>query len=72
MKQGDVTNVKANVTGSVTYKWSSNAGDLFGSGATVLFGAGSCCTGGHTITCTVSDTHGNAESKTVCVNVTLH
>jgi len=69
LKQGDVTNIKANISGTASYAWSSSAGDLMGTGGTILFGAGSCCTGGHTVTCTVSDTHGNSEAKSVVINV---
>jgi hypothetical protein len=69
LKQGDVTNIKADVTGSVTYAWACSSGDIFGNGNVILFGAGSCCTGGHTITCTVTDEHKNSESKSVEINV---
>jgi hypothetical protein len=69
LKQGDVTNIKASITGSGTCAWSTSAGDLFGNGGVILFGAGSCCTGNHTITCTVSDTHGNSEAKSVVIFV---
>ena len=68
--QGNVTNITANVSGSsVTYAWSASAGDIFNSGKTVLFGASTCCTGNHTITCTVKDANENTESKSVIVKV---
>lgn len=67
--QGNVTNITADVTGSVTYAWAASAGDIFNSGKTILFGASTCCTGMHDITCTVTDTYGNSESKTVHVKV---
>ena len=69
LKHGNVTNIKATVTGAVTYSWSCSSGDIFGSGNNVLFGASTCCTGGHTITCTVSDSNKNTESKSVFINV---
>lgn len=69
LKQGDVTNIKANVTGTVTYAWSITAGDVFGSGNNVLFAAGSCCTGNHTVTCKVTDSNNNSDSKSVVINV---
>lgn len=67
--KGNVTNLRANVTGSGTFKWSASAGDLFGSGSVILFGASTCCTGNHSITCTVTDSHDNSESKTISVYV---
>ncbi|MBA3664612.1 MAG: hypothetical protein H0W61_10435 [Bacteroidetes bacterium] len=70
LKQGDVTNIKATVNGSVSYAWSITAGSLFGNGSSVVFAAGSCCTGNHTVTCTVTDSNNNSESKAVVINVT--
>ena len=67
--KGNVTNIRANVSGTATYAWSANAGDIFGSGGVILFGASTCCVGNHTITCKVSDTHNNTETKTVIVKV---
>jgi hypothetical protein len=70
LKQGDLTNIRAKVDGSgITYAWSASAGDLLGSGSYIAFGAATCCTGNHTITCTVSDSHNNSESKSVVINV---
>ena len=70
IKQGNVTNIRANVSGTASsYAWSVNSGDIFGSGNIVLFGAATCCTGNHTITCKVSDSRSNSESKTVIVYV---
>jgi hypothetical protein len=70
LKQGDLTNIRAKVDGTgISYSWSASAGDLLGSGNYIAFGAGSCCTGNHTITCTVSDSHNNSESKSVVINV---
>lgn len=70
IKQGDVTNISAEVTGDVTFEWSATSGDVFGSGKVVLFGASTCCVGNHDITCTVKDKNNNSESKTVSVIVT--
>lgn len=67
--QGNVTNITASVTGDVTYAWAASAGDIFSSGKTILFGASTCCTGNHTITCTVKDKNNNSESKSVIVKV---
>jgi hypothetical protein len=68
--QGNVTNITANISGgTVTYAWSASAGDIFNSGKTILFGASTCCTGNHTITCTVKDSNNNSESKSVVVKV---
>ena len=39
IKQGEVTNISADVTGDVTFEWSATSGDVFGSGKVVLFGA---------------------------------
>jgi len=70
IQKGNVTNIRANVSGSAaTYAWSANAGDIFGNGSVILFGASTCCTGNHTITCKVSDRNNNTESKTVMVFV---
>jgi hypothetical protein len=70
LKQGNVTNIRANVTGSdVTYIWECSSGDIFGSGSVILFGAGTCCMGNHTITCTVKDKNSNTESKSDLVLV---
>lgn len=69
LKQGDATNIKASITGVATVAWSTSAGDIFGNDRTVLFAAGSCCTGNHTITCTVSDQNNNSESKSVVIYV---
>jgi hypothetical protein len=70
LKQGDLTNIRAKVDGSdISYSWSASSGDLLGSGNYIAFGAGSCCTGDHTITCKVSDSHNNSESKSVIINV---
>ncbi|HWY11567.1 MAG TPA: hypothetical protein VN026_09585 [Bacteroidia bacterium] len=67
--QGNVTNIRANITGTGTFAWSSNAGDIFGSGSVVLFGASTCCVGGHTITCIVTDKNHNSETKSISVFV---
>lgn len=67
--KGNVTNVHADVAGSVTYAWSASAGDIFNSGSTVLFGASTCCTGSHTVTCKVTDSNNNSESKSVVIQV---
>ncbi|MBI3519873.1 MAG: hypothetical protein HY062_11015 [Bacteroidetes bacterium] len=68
--QGNVTNITADVSGdAVTYSWSASAGDIFNSGKTILFGASTCCTGNHTITCTVKDKGDHSESKSVVVKV---
>ncbi len=69
LKQGNVTNIIATVSGSVTYSWSVTAGDVFGNGNNVLFGASTCCVGNHVITCTVKDANDNTESKSVNVFV---
>ncbi len=67
--KGNITNVKANITGSANYVWSASAGDIFNSGAVVVFGASTCCTGNHNITCKVTDANGNSEEKTISVFV---
>lgn len=67
--KGNVTNITADVSGDVTYAWAASAGDIFSSGKTILFGASTCCTGNHTITCTVTDKSKNTESKVVIVKV---
>lgn len=67
--KGNVTNITATISGDVTYAWSASAGDIFNSGKTILFGASTCCTGNHTITCTVKDKSNNSESKSVVVKV---
>ncbi len=69
IQQGNVTNIKASISGDGSYKWSSSAGDLFGSGSLVLFGASTCCTGNHEVTCTVTDKNNNSESKTINIYV---
>ena len=69
IKQGNVTNVKVNFTGSASIKWSCNAGDLFGTGNNILFGASTCCVGNHSVTCTLSDNNNNSESKTIIIFV---
>lgn len=70
IKQGNVTNIRASFAGEGTLSWSATAGDVFGSGGVILFGASTCCTGGHTITCTIKDKNNNSESKAVSVYVT--
>lgn len=67
--KGNVTNITADVSGDVTYSWAASAGDIFNSGKTILFGASTCCTGNHTITCTVKDSNNNSDSKSVVVKV---
>jgi hypothetical protein len=67
--QGNVTNITASISGDVTYSWAASAGDIFNSGKTILFGASTCCTGNHTITCTVKDKSNNSDSKSVVVKV---
>ena len=67
--KGNVTNITADVSGDVTFAWAASAGDIFSSGKTILFGASTCCTGNHTITCTVTDKSKNTESKAVIVKV---
>jgi hypothetical protein len=69
VRQGEVTNIHAQISGQGSYAWVASAGDIFGSGATVLFGASTCCIGNHTITCTVKDDHNNSETKSVVVFV---
>ena len=67
--KGNVTNITADVSGDVTYSWVASAGDIFNSGKTILFGASTCCTGNHTITCTVKDSNNNSDSKSIIVKV---
>lgn len=69
IKQGNVTNVRANISGEGTYVWTCSSGDIFGSGSVILFGAGSCCMGNHNVTCTITDKNNNKEERTVSVIV---
>ncbi|MFO0357678.1 MAG: hypothetical protein ACK50A_12070 [Sphingobacteriaceae bacterium] len=70
IKQGNVTRITANITGEGSFYWTCSSGELFGSGNSIVFGAGSCCTGDHTVTCTVKDKNNNSEAKSVTINVT--
>ncbi len=70
IKQGNVTRITANISGEGSFYWTCSSGELFGSGNSIVFGAGSCCTGDHTVTCTVKDKNNNSEAKSVTINVT--
>ena len=69
IQKGNVTNIKADFSGSGTCSWAASAGDIFGSGNIILFGASSCCSGNHTITCTLADSNKNTESKSIVIKV---
>lgn len=61
--------VKTNKQNGLTYRWSANLGYFSGSGSQVEYSASSCCIGGNTITCTVSDAQGNEVAKSVQILV---
>ena len=69
IQKGNVTNIKADFSGSGICSWGASAGDIFGSGNIILFGASSCCSGNHTITCTLTDSNKNTESKAIVIKV---
>jgi len=69
IEQGEVTNVIAEVNGNVSYAWTVSSGNIFGNGRQVLFGAGTCCSGEHTITCTVTDAAKKSESRSIILKV---
>jgi hypothetical protein len=53
---GNTATIVAHATGSnITYKWSTNHGDLFGSGSSIFYGSQPCCAGTNTVTCVVTD-----------------
>jgi hypothetical protein len=70
---GEPTTVTATATGDgLTYTWTlepNSAGDLIGSGMQITYLSGSHCVGQNTIRCTVKDTNGNSQSKTVTITV---
>jgi hypothetical protein len=67
---GETTTVHAEATGDgLIYIWSTNSGDIIGSGATITYGGSNCCVGTNTVTCTVKDMNGQEETKSVTVKI---
>ena len=53
---GNTSNLITVASGSnLKYTWSTNHGDLFGSGASIIYSSAACCVGTNTVTCIVSD-----------------
>ena len=69
---GGTTRVTATATGSgLTFLWRVTAGTILGSGKEVVYTTDPCEPGEHTITCTVEDSKGESETKTVKVFVAI-
>lgn len=67
---GATTTVTATATGDgLTYNWSTNNGDIMGSGSQITYGASGCCGGTNTVTCTVVDSGNHQESKSITIVV---
>ncbi len=67
---GATTTVTATATGDgLTYNWSTNNGDIIGSGSQITYGASGCCGGTNTVTCTVVDSGNHQESKSITIVV---
>lgn len=67
---GSTTTVTATATGDgLTYNWSTNNGDIIGSGSQITYGASGCCGGSNTVTCTVIDSGNHQESKSITIVV---
>lgn len=70
---GGTTRVTATASGGgLTFLWSVTAGTILGTGKEVIYTTDPCePPGEHTITCTVEDSRGESETKTVKVFVTI-
>ena len=67
---GETTKVNASATGyMIVYKWSASAGDILGSGKSVVYAASPCHTGSNKVTCTVTDGNNVSQSREVLIVV---
>jgi len=67
---GSTTQITATASGNgLSYNWSTNNGDIIGSGSQITYGASGCCGGKNTVTCTVKDANNNQESKSITILV---
>lgn len=67
---GGTTQITAIASGDgLTYSWSTNSGDIIGSGSQITYGASGCCGGTNTVNCTVKDVNNFQESKSVTIIV---
>jgi hypothetical protein len=67
---GESATITAKATGSdLKYAWSATAGSILGSGNKVSYASCSCNAGENIITCTVTDTYNDSDSKAVSIFV---
>lgn len=67
---GETTKVTASATGyMIVYKWSASAGDILGSGKSVVYAASPCHAGSNKVTCTVTDGNNDSQSREVFIVV---
>lgn len=67
---GGSTQITASANGDgLSYSWSTNSGDLLGSGNQIMYGASGCCGGTNTVTCTVKDAGNHEEAKSILIVV---
>lgn len=67
---GETTKVKATATGDqLEYHWSASLGDILGSGAEVVYAASPCQAGTNKITCKITSSSVQSESKTIDIVV---
>ncbi len=67
---GETTKVTASATGyMIVFKWSASAGDILGSGKSVVYAASPCHAGSNKVTCTVTDGNNVSQSREVFIVV---
>ena len=67
---GGSTTITAEVEGEgLVYSWSATAGDIIGSGKSVIYAASACCSGSNKITCSVTDAASNSAVNLITINV---
>ena len=68
---GKTTNITTSASGgNLKYTWSTNHGDLFGSGSSIIYSSAACCVGTNTVTCVVSDGT-TSSTKSIPITITL-
>ena len=70
ISSGETTKITAVATGyMIVYKWSATAGDILGSGKSVVYAASPCHSGSNKVTCTVTDGNNVSQSREVLIEV---
>lgn len=67
---GETTKIFAIASGyKLTYNWAASAGDILGTGNSIIYAASPCHAGRNKITCTINDGNNASQSKELFIVV---